>query len=95
MKLVILLPALALCGCAADLTTPVQTGIDRFTLFGSESSVATPAQTFCREQGFSYAQTTFSHHDDYGEHTTFFCMREGDKLVSTAPAVHVDVYNHH
>ena len=48
-----LLAAAALTGCAADFNNPVQTGKDRFTLYGGEAEVAGRAQTFCREHGFS------------------------------------------
>ena len=83
-----------LAGCAADLTTPVQTGKDRFSLYGGEAEVAGPAQQFCRTQGFSWAEITGTRYDSYGDHTTFFCMRPGEKIVTTVPASRVDVYNH-
>jgi hypothetical protein len=91
----ILIATATLAGCAADLTTPVQTGKDRFSLYGGEAEVAGPAQQFCRERGFNWAETDHTNHDNYGYHTTFFCMNPGEKLVSIAPAAsRVDVYNH-
>lgn len=81
---ILALAAASLTGCAADFNNPVQTGKDRFTLYGNEAEAAGPAQAFCKEHGFGWAETDRVTHDGYGFHTTFFCMRPGKKLVSIA-----------
>jgi hypothetical protein len=78
----LILPLLA--GCAADFEHPVQTGQDRFTMYGPEAEVAGRAQDFCHAKGFKYAQTYGSHYDDYGQHTRFFCMRDGEVITDTS-----------
>jgi hypothetical protein len=90
-RLLLVLPLLA--GCAADFERPVQTGQDRYTMYGSQAEVADNAQAFCRTKGFKYAQTAGGDYDDYGRHTTFFCMRDGERLV-TSTTTNLNVHNY-
>lgn len=80
-------------GCG--INTPQQIGHKKYTMqyLGArlgQSAAIERVQGFCRDRGFAYAEVV----DMEPPEMTFFCMNEGDRLVSrSAPKVCVGVEN--
>lgn len=97
MRKVVLIAALVglapLCGCAADMTNPVELGARKYSLHGSETGIATNAQAFCRGKGYGRAELgyTSNNMDFTGDHTTFWCLNDGEDLTRPAD-VSVEVH---
>lgn len=69
-------------GCSTQ--PPVQLGNDKYRIVRPDvlsQRAVQEAQAYCRNQNYDYAEITA----DYGDSTTFFCMKKGDKLTYTAP----------
>ena len=90
-KALIALFAVTLAGCQSA-GEPVQMGKDKYkmTFWGPDTYGPPKAQEFCKAHGYDYAEVNYAHMNDM----EFFCMREGDRLVSrNAPRICVGVTN--
>lgn len=74
-------------GCAAtNISEPIEMGNGKYQvnhILGNASDIAPKAQQFCRAKGYAYAEVTgtYNNADFTGNHTTFFCMNNGDTLT--------------
>jgi hypothetical protein len=74
-------------GCVAtNVSDPVEMGHNKYQINyigGDASDIAPKAQRFCRSKGFDYAEMsdTVNNYDLTGNHTTFFCMHNGDTIT--------------